>query len=452
MNVTFRENHVIIYAEDYNISWNIYQSINIKAMTKPNFEIIPQSVDKVYDFSLNIDDQLERCQYMTRISYKREEDETKVSPLEFVQTLINGRHYEPLEFVTIYADLARTEYFASFKDYLKKFAACGTHAHVRNIKDDIYVFTLREVIEWYDNLTPNTDSLHFDITSPFFSKLRESVLSMDKFVKVMGDLPKSERDKYIRMQFVITTNRQIGTSLTRHRTLSKNWESTRHCIYNNSRFGILRFCNPTLYNKIATNSTDSTCVDIINHLKDTTDLYMKIAETDKVQAAYILPSELAVSIAFAGFMNDIDKVVLMRTTSYCGKPHDDAKDIMTKVSQALDPKVRGILDAISAGVAEESCSCNGNCGDDCKCKTGKEPDDTLRKYINVPNGDQKQPCNNQSSAEGKIGSNSDSKKEGPSEEEAARNVAKQIIRDAQKGEPHAIALVLLAMAGSRFKF
>ena len=120
---------MIIYSEDHNISWNIYQSINNKAMTKPNFEIIPQSVDKVYDFSLNIDDQLEHCQYMTRISYKREEDETKVSPSDFVQTLINGRHYEPLEFVTIYADLACVECFASFKDYLKKFAACGTHAH-----------------------------------------------------------------------------------------------------------------------------------------------------------------------------------------------------------------------------------------------------------------------------------------------------------------------------------
>lgn len=423
-------------------------------MTKPNFEIIPQSVDKVYDFSLNIDDQLEHCQYMTRISYKREEDETKVSPSDFVQTLINGRHYEPLEFVTIYADLACVECFASFKDYLKKFAVCGTHAHVRNIKDDIYVFTLREVVEWYDSLEPNSDSLHFDLASPFFNKLRASILSMDRFVKVMGDLPNRERNKYIRMQFVITTNRQIGTSLTRHRTLSKNWESTRHCIYNNSRFGgILRFCNPDLYNKIATSSTDSTCVDIINHLKDTTDAYMKIAETDKVQAAYILPSEIAVSIAFAGFMNDIDKVVLMRTTSYCGKPHDDAKDIMTKVSQELNSKVQSVLGAISAGFAEESCSCNGNSGGDCKCKADKEPDDTLRKYINVLNNGQKQSCNNnhQSSTEGKIGRNPDSKRDGLSED-AARNIAKRIIGDAEKGDPHAIALLLLAMASSSCKF
>lgn len=421
-------------------------------MTKPNFEIIPQSVDKVYDFSLNIDDQLEHCQYMTRISYKREEDETKVSPSDFVQTLINGRHYEPLEFVTIYADLASAEYFASFRDYLKKFAACGTHAHVRNIKDDIYVFTLRELVEWYDSLCA-TDSLHFDLTSPFFNKLRANILSMDKFVKVMRDLPNRERNKYIRMQFVITTNRQIGTSLTRHRTLSKNWESTRHCIYNNSRFGILRFCNPDLYNKIATSSTDSTCVDIINHLKDTTDAYMKIAETDKVQAAYILPSEIAVSIAFAGFMSDIDKVVLMRTTSYCGKPHDDAKDIMTKVSQELNPKVQSVLGAISEGFAEESCSCNGNCGGDCKCKADKEPDDTLRKYINVLNNGQKQSCNNnpQSSTEGKIGRNPDSKRDGLSED-AARNIAKRIIGDAEKGDPHAIALLLLAMASGSCKF
>lgn len=421
-------------------------------MTKPNFEIIPQSVDKVYDFSLNIDDQLEHCQYMTRISYKREEDETKVSPSDFVQTLINGRHYEPLEFVTIYADLASAECFASFRDYLKKFAACGTHAHVRNIKDDIYVFTLRELVEWYDSLEPNSDSLHFDLASPFFNKLRANILSMDKFAKVMGDLPNRERNKYIRMQFVITTNRQIGTSLTRHRTLSKNWESTRHCIYNNSRFGILRFCNPTLYNKIATSSTDSTCVDIINHLKDTTDAYMKIAETDKVQAAYILPSEIAVSIAFAGFMDDIEKVVLMRTTSYCGKPHDDAKDIMTKVSNELNSKVHSILEAITAGLTEETCSCNGNCCGDCKCKADKEPDDTLRKYINVLNNGQKQSCNNnQSSTEGKIGRNPDSNRDGLSED-AARNIAKKIIRDAEKGDPHAIALLLLAMASSSGKF
>lgn len=256
------------------------------------------------------------------------------------------------------------------------------------------------------------------------------------------------------MQFVITTNRQIGTSLTRHRTLSKNWESTRHCIYNNSRFGILRFCNPTLYNKIATSSTDSTCVDIINHLKDTTDAYMKIAETDKVQAAYILPSEIAVSIAFAGFMDDIEKVVLMRTTSYCGKPHDDAKDIMTKVSNELNSKVHSVLEAITKNLVAvtESCSCNGNCGGDCKCKADKDPDDTLRKYINVLNNDQKQSCNNnQSSTEGKIGRNPDSKREDPSED-AARNVAKQIIRDAKKGDPHAIALLLLAMASGSCKF
>ena len=135
----------------------------------------------------------------------------------------------------------------------------------------------------------------------------------------------------------MTTNRQIATAITRHRALSKNWESTRHCIYNQDRFGgMLRICNPTLYKQCAASTLTPESSDIIKDIKMQADAYMRISNSsDKVQAAYRLPSDTAVKVAFAGFMDAVDHVILMRTTNYCGTPHVDANELMTMVGRAL---------------------------------------------------------------------------------------------------------------------
>ena len=304
-------------------------------MTQPNFKIIGQSVDEVFPFTTDIDTQLEQCQYMTRISYRYEDKEAKLAPIDFVQTLIHGKHYEPLEFVTIYADLS-SETFTSLADYLAKKAADPSNAHVRAIshEDNIFVFTLREVVEWFHN---KVDFVHpFDLKGSWFNELREVILDDDDLSRWFAENPGSMA-KYARVKWVVTTNRQIATEITRHRALSKNWESTRHCIYNQDRFGgMLRICNPTLYKQCAASALTPESSDIINDIKMQADAYMRISNSgDKVQAAYRLPSDTAVKVAFAGFMDAVDHVVLMRTTNYCGAPHVDANELMTMVGKAL---------------------------------------------------------------------------------------------------------------------
>ena len=304
-------------------------------MTQPNFEIIGQSVDEVFPFTTDIDTQLEQCQYMTRISYRYEDKEAKLAPIDFVQTLICGKHYEPLEFVTIYADLSG-ETFTSLADYLAKKAADPSNAHVRAIdhEDNIFVFTLREVVEWFHN---KVDFVHpFDLKGSWFNELREVILDDDDLSRWFAKNPGSMA-KYARVKWVVTTNRQIATEITRHRALSKNWESTRHCIYNQDRFGgMLRICNPTLYKQCAASALTPESSDIIKDIKMQADAYMRISNSgDKVQAAYRLPSDTAVKVAFAGFMDAVDHVILMRTTNYCGTPHVDANELMTMVGRAL---------------------------------------------------------------------------------------------------------------------
>ena len=304
-------------------------------MTQPNFEIIGQSVDEVFPFTTDIDTQLEQCQYMTRISYRYEDKEAKLAPIDFVQTLICGKHYEPLEFVTIYADLSG-ETFTSLADYLAKKAADPSNAHVRAIdhEDNIFVFTLREVVEWFYN---KVDFVHpFDLKGSWFNELREVILDDDDLSRWFAKNPGS-MEKYARVKWVVTTNRQIATEITRHRALSKNWESTRHCIYNQDRFGgMLRICNPTLYKQCAASALTPESSDIIKDIKMQADAYMRISNSgDKVQAAYRLPSDTAVKVAFAGFMDAVDHVILMRTTNYCGTPHVDANELMTMVGRAL---------------------------------------------------------------------------------------------------------------------
>ena len=304
-------------------------------MTQPNFEIIGQSVDEVFPFTTDIDTQLEQCQYMTRISYRYEDKEAKLAPIDFVQTLICGKHYEPLEFVTIYADLSG-ETFTSLADYLTKKAADPGNAHVRAIdhEDNIFVFTLREVVEWFYN---KVDFVHpFDLKGSWSNELREVILDDDDLSRWFAKNPGS-MEKYARVKWVVTTNRQIATEITRHRALSKNWESTRHCIYNQDRFGgMLRICNPTLYKQCAASALTPESSDIIKDIKMQADAYMRISNSgDKVQAAYRLPSDTAVKVAFAGFIDAVDHVILMRTTNYCGTPHVDANELMTMVGRAL---------------------------------------------------------------------------------------------------------------------
>lgn len=304
-------------------------------MIQPNFKIIGQSVDEVFPFTTDIDTQLEQCQYMTRISYRYEDKEAKLAPIDFVQTLIYGKHYEPLEFVTIYADLSG-ETFTSLADYLAKKAADPSNAHVRAIDHEfaIFAFTLREVVEWFYN---KVDFVHpFDLKGSWFNKLREVILDDDNLSRWFAKNPGS-MEKYARIKWVVTTNRQIATEITRHRALSKNWESTRHCIYNQDRFGgMLQICNPTLYKQCAASALTPESSDIIKDIKMQADAYMRISNSgDKVQAAYRLPSDTAVKVAFAGFMDAVDHVVLMRTTNYCGTPHVDANELMTMVGKAL---------------------------------------------------------------------------------------------------------------------
>lgn len=304
-------------------------------MPQLNFKIIGQSVDEVFPFTTDIDTQLEQCQYMTRISYRYEDKETKQAPIDFVQTLINGKHYEPLEFVTIYADLS-DDIFASLANYLAKKAADPSNAHVRFIdhEDGIFVFTLREVVEWFhdkvDAVTP------FNLKGAWFNDLRDVILDDDSLSRWFAENP-IRTEKYVRVKWVVTTNRQIATEITRHRALSKNWESTRHCIYNQDRFGgMLQICNPTLYKQCAASALTPESSDIINNIKMQADAYMRISNSgDRVQAAYRLPSDTAVKVAFAGFMDAVDHVILMRTTNYCGAPHVDANELMTMVGEAL---------------------------------------------------------------------------------------------------------------------
>lgn len=310
----------------------------------PNFTIVDQSLDKVFDFTTNIDVQFEQCQYMTRISYRYEDKETATAPREFVQTLINSRHYEPLEFVSLYVDLSKwsamqkDERYYSLRNFIIERSANPKDSHVRYLGNGVcpecnyYVFTLREVVEWWDqyfraksNNEPLNISKEYD---SIFNRICKCI-ARDKELKELFEKHPDIMKRCARVKWIVTTNRQIATEISRHRSLSKNWESTRHCDYSKERFNGLKICDPTLYDECIHERLTPEHKDIVNALSYMADNYMNAVKNgEKVQAAYLLPSCTAVKVAFAGFMDDVNKVIEMRTTNYCGIPHQDANALM----------------------------------------------------------------------------------------------------------------------------
>lgn len=310
----------------------------------PNFTIVDQSLDKVFSFTTNIDVQLEQCQYMTRISYRYEDKETNTSPREFVQSLINSRHYEPLEFVSLYVDLHRwsaqkDERYYTMRNFILERSANPKDSHVRCLDGCFYALTLREVVEWWDQYErakfsnePLNISKEYD---GVFNKICKCIIG-DRELKELFEKHPDVMKRGARVKWIVTTNRQIATEISRHRSLSKNWESTRHCDYSKERFNGLKICAPTLYDECIHERLTPEHKDIINAISYMADNYMDaVNKGEKVQAAYLLPSCTAVKVAFAGFMDDVDRVIEMRTTNYCGIPHQDANALMRMVDFGL---------------------------------------------------------------------------------------------------------------------
>lgn len=372
----------------------------------PKFTIVDQSLDKVFDFTTNIDVQLEQCQYMTRISYRYEDKETSTSPREFVQSLINSRHYEPLEFVSLYVDLCKwnpaqkDERYYTLCNFIFERCANPNDSHVRILStpDDcntcmFYTLTLREVVEWWDkherakfNNEPLNISKDYD---GIFNKICKCIIGDSELKGLFKKHPDIMKNS-TRVKWIVTTNRQIATEISRHRSLSKNWESTRHCNYSTERFDGLKICDPTLYDECIHERLTPEHEDIIKAISYMVDNYMDAAKKgEKIQAAYLLPSCTAVKVAFAGFMNDVDKVIEMRTTNYCGIPHQDANALMRMVDFGLKSNLPYSLITVKDEddrLKRLESKCGKTWNDDCTKVfdfIGGEDDDDVEKVLNA---------------------------------------------------------------------
>lgn len=308
-------------------------------MSEPSFELVNHSVDRIFPQTTDFDSQLEQCMYMTRISYRYEDRESKQTPREFVQGLINSNHMEPLEFVTIHAYFPlreRTAQWETLYNWLSARATTKCDAHVRRLPhSSVFVFTLRELVEGFSKLY----KYEFDFESEAWKDFSRFIVDDEEFRDAINEEMDYDENfdykSYIRLKWVMTTNKQIATSITRHRTLSKNWESTRHCNYGKERFGHIRICDPELYKAVQSSSTTPAQRDALNALGPWCKAIMDMYSVDPVEAAYMLPSNTAVTAGFAGFGDEIEKIITIRTTNICGVPHRDVISLMTKLKEHL---------------------------------------------------------------------------------------------------------------------
>lgn len=284
-------------------------------------KLVSQSLDYSFRPTPDFKENLDICAKIARLSRQSNGNDPDINK-KLIDTLIKNRHDEPLEMFTFYLDLSKFKNITNPVTKMVIRALVNGMPHTKYFENvNCLVTTMREVVE---KLTlsacerPNSEGkflpreLQCHNSDPVTSNFVDYIFSL--LSPLAWDKPRFNClvwGKQIdpRIQHIITTNRQIATELTRHRSLSKNWESTRWMKYNKE----LIFC-----------VEDRDRVPLLEEFREIEKTYLHILETEKSTkaAAFLLPSGIKCQAGFAAYKSDWDEIVKKRSTNYCGNPHE----------------------------------------------------------------------------------------------------------------------------------
>lgn len=280
----------------------------------PSYEIWEQqSYDKK-----GIYQQIERA---GRTCYKSEDKITDDSCWDFVQRLIDSKHYAMLEHGTVYLHFTSTDY------------------------ESPKLIDSRPYHKWEKYTCNKYSKVHFSNGSHTYVTTNLRVLVENNWELDLNFLcePTEWHEKRITVHF--TCNRQVSHEFVRHRVFSFAQESTRYCNYTKDKFGNeLVFIDPLWCDYIKEYLDESGGSYLTRNIykpKDTASLIFKeelerIEETyfnliangwKPQQAANILPNAIKTELVMTGFVDDWKHFFDLRALGTTGAPHPQAKEL-----------------------------------------------------------------------------------------------------------------------------
>lgn len=260
-----------------------------------------------------------------RTCYKSLDKITKDSAKDFVDRMINSKHYAMLEHGTVYLKF----------DFMAGGIATGAKDGTK------YIGNPYSKVNFGDGITQY-------VTTNYRVLVENGWLDDLKYLCE----PTEFHEKRVTVRFI--TDRGVSHEFVRHRVFSFAQESTRYCNYSKDKFGNeLTFIIPSWYNK----ETDSAVkLKFLDYLTTTEGLYLdllrgsywakkvieggatyeKFENIEKVfapltpqQARQVLPNALKTELIMTGFVSDWQYLFRLRTSflAETGKPHPDMSNL-----------------------------------------------------------------------------------------------------------------------------
>lgn len=287
-------------------------------LIKPSFEILEQ---EGYD-RLAIEKFIEKC---ARTCYKSEDKITNDSATQFIQKLINSKHYAMLEHGTVYLEFHVTD-----------------PSEISYLEFDEQQQTLNDLINKYaDDKYSVVKVNHYYDTCFITTNFR--VLVENKWLNDLKYICKPSHFHVKRHTVKFVCNRQVSHEFVRHRVFSFAQESTRYCNYSKGKFGgELTFIEPCW------NYKDETGYDgkLVGVLQEIENRYISMINNGWApqQAATILPNALKTELIMTGFEDDWKHFFDLRADGITGKPHPQAEELAKPLKEEFIK--RGYIRAI----------------------------------------------------------------------------------------------------------
>ena len=281
-------------------------------LINPSFEIYEQGpgLEGIY----------EQIELAGRTCYKSKRPEGQTAK-DFVDRMINSKHYAMLEHGTVYLKIPKGTY--AYDHYV---VAC--------LPDDDFFSNSYELA--YRPYTKVNIQEDYTYVTTNLRVLQEHNWLDD--LKYLCE-PTEYHEKRVTVRF--TTDRGVSHEFVRHRVFSFAQESTRYCNYSKDKFGNeLTFIIPSWVDTIepGTYEDDHKFPSMWGHdhwmesiwfdnmIKCENDYITMVREyLTPQQARQILPNSLKTELVMTGFVSDWQHFFDLRARGITGAPHPDAK-------------------------------------------------------------------------------------------------------------------------------
>ena len=253
---------------------------------------------------------LEQIERGGRVCYKSEDKITPGSAEKFVNTLINRKHFAPLEHGTVY--LVIPGYNDSFTRKITRFFLDNKYSHCEVVWENDLISTMYVTTNYRVIVEHNLQ---------------------EKIQKYIVDSPKARHR--IRRSFMITCDRGISHELVRHRVMSFNQESTRYVNYSQDKWGNeITVIKPCFWEE-----SDPRFITWKNACLDAEENYMMLLREGATpqEARAVLPNSTKTELLMTGFVDGNDGWEHFLNLRCDKAAHPQAREVANMIKDLLNP-------------------------------------------------------------------------------------------------------------------